>query len=73
MAKHELITSWEFESLLPRHGTSKRFMEGSQPSSTSPYPTDGMRDDLYGEGLVPIRCLNEHVDPNSHVVKIFMQ
>lgn len=38
-------------------------MEGSQPSSTSPYPTDGMRDDLYGEGLVPIRCLNEHARP----------
>ena len=29
------------------------FEKGSQPSSTSPYPTDGMRDDLYGEGLVP--------------------
>ena len=27
--------------------------EGSQPSSTPPYPTDGMRDDLYGKGLVP--------------------
>lgn len=29
------------------------FEKGSQPSSTSPYPTDGMRDDLYGKGLVP--------------------